>query len=267
MVGWDTPLTDADAEDPMQSTNPFVVALMWYFLGMLNPLRPQGFSKAQTSSLSGVWDKPLPRAIDEIDSNWEILVGKFTTFCDSESGKQIFANKAFDRVSLTILGALTAATMKAWSGKVLRAGTSHPNLVTTMSAITLVQEQAQDLLKHLFTQSSAGSEVFSPVWRDAFIEQASSSLQKEIAELWDADQATDNTIASLGSFAGTARGSTRQSTTVGGSSAGPQAGQAGSSTGSQNRSAMSSAADSKALMGQFAGMLERLDSVKDTHQE
>lgn len=269
MVEWDTPLTEADTANPMQSTNPFVVAMMWSFLAVLSPRGARSFSKAQTSSLANVWIKTFPQRDDEVDYNLEILVQRFKTFCGTERGVKIFANKAFDRVSLTILGGLTAATMKAYSGQIIYAQSPlHESILVPLSAIEVVQGHAQHLLSDFFARSSPGSEVFSPVWREAFIEKASSYLPEDASKLFGTDQATGTTIVSDRALTGTGRGSTGQESTEGGSSAGPQSTQADVSAGPQaGSSIMYSAEDSAYLMREFAGLLQGLDILKDTPKE
>ncbi|KAI5451192.1 hypothetical protein NCC49_002068 [Naganishia albida] len=173
-IGWDTPLTETDAFDPLQSSNAFLVAFRWFVLSYLGPVGGKSLSWDQTTSLEAVFRKPFPSRRSEIDNTLEDFCGRFQAFCSEKAGQNLFGRPEFTVASSKIIGAYTAAMM---------------NKCKTMNS------QALHNFDYIFSGSHMRDAVL-PIWGKAFLLRAAEELLGASTSMSDGDKTTVEDIAS-----------------------------------------------------------------------
>jgi hypothetical protein len=268
------PLTDADAENPMHSTNPFSLAFTWYTIGYLVPGGPKGLSKLQTTSTKAVFENPFPHAPDKSDPDLGHLTKMWLAYCRTEAGSQYLNQQRHlsEIMSSKILGEITAALMNKCKTDIVYAAVysrSDDKLKWTAKtdsprrAIEIVENRAQKLYESIFAKRTDESGVTR--WKNAFVYRASHHLSKGTEELSGVAKATATSILNDWSILETGKDGIRVVTEADGSSARTQMPaegvESGASAGSQAISSDRSA-EMTALMKVFEKKLQEMESLK-----
>lgn len=197
-IGWDTPLTETDAINPLLSSNAFLVAFRWFVLSLLGPAGGKSLSWGQTTSLEAVFRKPFPSRPSEIDDTLEVFCRRFQAFCGEEAGQNLFGRPEFTRASSKIIGAYTAAMMnKCKTMNVSALPYTHPfhhRRAYRSRAIDEVQSQALHLFDYIFSGSHMRDAVL-PIWGKAFSSRAAEELLEATKSVSDSDKTTVERIA------------------------------------------------------------------------